>query len=248
MEPGRSRTERPTTRRETATRQFLIMSDHALLHSHHYLVSSFPPLPPPMGWRRKLGVRTGASSGVAGNGLYVCYEIPGIPRVPGLVDFLFPLSRKKRTLLCGHDLICPNSYPRRRSISLVLCNPPSPHLKLYRLVNRSELIAMRICCLSPGPCRWRPYALFRIVDGVPALPAAPPLVRLTELTLGRTQPYSFTIDPAIRAASQLPVTPMCGARGGRGRLYFYRHPLRLLSSPSAIPVSTSSGSMSSLNQ
>ena len=125
MEPGRSRTERPTTRRETATRQFLIMSDHALLHSHHYLVSSFPPLPPPMGWRRKLGVRTGASSGVAGNGLYVCYEIPGIPRVPGLVDFLFPLSRKKRTLLCGHDLICPNSYPRRRSISLVLCNPPS---------------------------------------------------------------------------------------------------------------------------
>ena len=136
MEPGRSRTERPTTRRETATRQFLIMSDHALLHSHHYLVSSFPPLPPPMGWRRKLGVRTGASSGVAGNGLYVCYEIPGIPRVPGLVDFLFPLSRKKRTLLCGHDLICPNSYPRRRSISLVLCNPLPP----FKVVSPGEQV------------------------------------------------------------------------------------------------------------
>jgi len=93
---------------------------------------------------------------------------------------------------------------------------------------------------------------FKIVDGVPAaaLPAAPPLVRLTELTLGRTQPYSFTIDPFICAAChcQVPVTPMCGARGERGRLYFYRHPLRLPSPPSAIPVSTSSGSMNSLNQ
>ena len=31
--------------------------------------------------------------------------VPGTPRVPGLVVFLFPLSCKKRALLCGDDLM-----------------------------------------------------------------------------------------------------------------------------------------------
>jgi len=38
------------------------------------------------------------------------FYIPGTRRVPGFVEvFLLPFC-KKCTLLCGHDLMCPDSY------------------------------------------------------------------------------------------------------------------------------------------